>query len=169
MTYTQLQWEALSVREQMRLKVTDMLEKTERLMEQETPPAPIVANLDQNFRNLKPGLGGSGSVTKEQAEKYQVLSARFKEHVQGRVAPIAKPTVADVMTTTPRSLPAIVNARSKSKKKKRPLNKRQKAVKKAYEMVRKGEVEFEGSDEKFISLGNKNFARLVNRLQTQIT
>ena len=152
----------------MRLKVTDMLEKTERLMEQE-PPTPIVANLEQNFRNLKAGLGGRGSVTKEQAEKYQVLSARFKEHVQGRVAPTAKPTVADVMTTTPRSLPAIVNARSKSKKKKRPLNKRQKAVKKAYEMVRKGEVEFEGSDEKFISLGNKNFARLVNRLQTQIT
>lgn len=168
MTYTQLQWEAMGVRKQMHLKVTDMLEKTERLMEQE-PPTPIVANLEQNFRNLKRDLGGEGSVTKEQAEKYQVLSARFKEHVQGRVAPTAKPTVADVMTTTPRSLPAIVNARSKSKKKKRPLNKRQKAVKKAYEMVRKGEVEFEGSDEKFISLGNKNFARLVNRLQTQIT
>ena len=152
----------------MLLKVTDMLEKTERLMEQETPPAPIVANLKRNLGNLKQDLE-NGDVTKEGAERYQVLSARFKEHVQGRVAPIAKPTVADVMTTTPRSLPAIVNARSKSKKKKRPLNKRQKAVKKAYEMVRKGEVEFEGSDEKFISLGNKNFARLVNRLQTQIT
>lgn len=158
----------MSVRDQMLLKVTDMLEKTERLMEQETPPAPIVANLKRNLGNLKQDLE-NGDVTKEGAERYQVLSARFKEHVQGRVAPIAKPTVADVMTTTPRSLPAIVNARSKSKKKKRPLNKRQKAVKKAYEMVRKGEVEFEGSDEKFISLGNKNFARLVNRLQTQIT
>ena len=152
----------------MLLKVTDMLEKTERLMEQEEPPTPIVANLKRNLGNLKQDLE-NGDVTKEGAEKYQVLSARFREHVQGRVAPIAKPTVADVMTTTPRSLPAIVNARSKSKKKKRPLNKRQKAVKKAYEMVRKGEVEFEGSDEKFISLGNKNFARLVNRLQTQIT
>ena len=159
----------MSVRDQMLLKVTDMLEKTERLMEQEEPPTPIVANLERNLDRLKRDLDGEGGVTKEQAEKYQVLSARFKEHVQGRVAPIAKPTVADVMTTTPRSLPAIVNARSKSKKKKRPLNKRQKAVKKAYEMVRKGEVEFEGSDEKFISLGNKNFARLVNRLQTQIT
>lgn len=152
----------------MRLKVTDMLEKTERLMEQEEPPTPIVAHIKRNLVRLKRDLE-DGDVTKEEAERYQVLSARFKEHVQGRVAPIAKPTVADVMTTTPRSLPAIVNARSKSKKKKRPLNKRQKAVKKAYEMVRKGEVEFEGSDEKFISLGNKNFARLVNRLQTQIT
>lgn len=158
----------MSVRDQMLLKVTDMLEKTERLMKQEEPPTPIVANLKRNLVRLKRDLE-DGDVTKEEAERYQVLSARFKEHVQGRVAPIAKPTVADVMTTTPRSLPAIVNARSKSKKKKRPLNKRQKAVKKAYEMVRKGEVEFEGSDEKFISLGNKNFARLVNRLQTQIT
>ena len=133
-------------------------------------PAPIVASLKRNLGNLKQDLDGDEGVTKEQAERrYQVLSARFRQHVQGRVAPIAKPTVADVMTTTPRSLPAIVNAKSKSKKKKRPLNKRQKAVKKAYEMVRKGEVEFEGSNERFISLGNKNFAQLVNRLQAQIS
>ena len=159
----------MPVKEQMRLKVTDMHEKTQRLEKQETPPAPIVASLKRNLGNLKQDLDGDEGVTKEQAERYQVLSARFRQHVQGRVAPIAKPTVADVMTTTPRSLPAIVNAKSKSKKKKRPLNKRQKAVKKAYEMVRKGEVEFEGSNEGFIESGNKNFAQLVNRLRAQIS
>lgn len=153
----------------MHLKVADMHEKTQRLVEQQKPATPILRHTEGRLNELEGELAGEGGVTKEQAERYQVLSARFRKHVQGRVAPTAKPTVADVMTTTPRSLPAIVNARSKSKKKKRPLNKRQKAVKKAYEMVRKGEVEFEGSDEKFISLANKNFAKLVTRLQAQIT
>jgi hypothetical protein len=158
---TQLQWDALPLHQQMLFKIESMLTAIGRI--EDKPPA--VAWLKDELDSLKGNL--RGPVTKKQARLYESLSKQFRRvHAPG---PAREATVADIVEDTPRSLPAVINAKTKAKRPKRPLNKRQRAVKQAYDLVKKGEVEFEGSDEKFISLGNKNFAKLVNKLQARLS
>ena len=138
---SQSEWESLPLNAQLLFKVECMQDKAKGLNDRK---------LHEELEQVRQRLVDSDSVTREIAVEYSTIADKFKRRNQ----------LEPQSPGTPRtSGSAVINSKGKK------LNKRQVAVKKAYDMVKKGEVEFEGSDQRFISLGNKHFAELINKLQ----
>lgn len=141
---TQEEWHSLRPDEQMCLKLDFMATKCGSI------------ELQNRMRSLKDRIETADTISAGIVTEYQDIDKAYK---QAQAAATAQ--AAFTKTKTKKSA-------RKPPKPRRKLNKRQLAVREAYSRIKQGDVQFEGSDAKFISLGNPHFKELVNKITDEM-
>ena len=101
--------------------------------------------LKKQMKSLQERIQTADTISQAMVGEYQNVDAQYK-------------SIANSKTVT--------NARTPRRGK--TLNRRQLAVREAYKRIRQGDVEFEGADAKFISLGNPHFKKLVSDISNEL-
>ena len=158
-----LYYESLGIGEQIEMAVDLKIKKIKKFIGNGSEAifaTPDVEKLRLDFIFFK-WIFNKDNATSDDAKRYKILKQRFDTLVGNKIGPLEKnekkTSINDAFTVSNAAA-----ATKKLKKTKRKLNKRARAVKIAYEKVKKGETEF--SDNGFISLANPGFNALVKKI-----